>query len=221
MPFREDLDALAARHAALDAEVGAITRERDATKQLLDEVRARARLPVLDNLRVASPCHEDWAKMTGDDRVRACGSCAQSVYNLSELTREQAEQLIVDRGGRLCVRYYQRADGTILLADCEVGRRRTRKRVVIAAGVASVLAIGGVAALANRTTTETPEICAAEHVMGSIAALPDPRPVATPDAIAAPVKPPVMVMMGAVAPSPEPVSTAPVHARAPLPSPRR
>jgi hypothetical protein len=166
MPFRDDLDALAARHAALDTEVADRTRERDAAKQLLDDARARAKLPVLDNIRVASPCRADWAKMTGDDRVRACGECKQNVYNLSELTREEAEALIVEHAGRLCVRYYQRADGTILLADCTIGaRRRRRTRVIVAAGLAGALAAGAAVALHRSEPKDEP-------VMGSITATP-------------------------------------------------
>ena len=140
MTYRSDLDALAARHAALETEVANRQRDLAQTREMLDEARARARLPVLDNIRVASPCSADWTKMTGDDRARFCGDCKQNVYNLSEMTRDEAEALIGDREGRLCVRYYQRADGTILLKDCTVGVRRRRRRRVIAAGVAATLA---------------------------------------------------------------------------------
>ena len=83
MSYRNDLDALAARHDALEAEVATATRERDAASVLLEEARQRAKLPILDNIRVATPCSADWNAMTGDDRVRACGSCKKHVYNLS------------------------------------------------------------------------------------------------------------------------------------------
>jgi hypothetical protein len=81
--------------------------------------------------------------MTGDDRVRACGQCRRDVFNLSAMTREQAEQLLVERTGRLCVRYYRRADGTILTADCPVGTRNKRRRRWVAAGLGALAAIGG------------------------------------------------------------------------------
>ena len=35
--------------------------------------------------------------MTGDDRVRFCDRCRKNVYNLSSLTREQAEALVFAR----------------------------------------------------------------------------------------------------------------------------
>jgi len=114
------------------------------TRPLLDEIRAKARLPVLPNIRVASPCTADWSAMAPVDadaeRVRHCGSCNKNVYNLSQMTRAEAEALIVAHEGRLCVRYYQRKDGTILLRDCAVGVANGRKRRVIAAGAAALLA---------------------------------------------------------------------------------
>jgi hypothetical protein len=142
MSYRNDLEALAARHDALAAEVATKTRELDGVSHLLDEAKQRAKLPILPNIRVASPCSADWNAMTGDDRVRACGDCNKNVYNISELTREEAEALIVAKEGRLCVRYFQRKDGTILLKDCEVAVSQKRKRRIIAAGAAALLAGG-------------------------------------------------------------------------------
>ena len=58
----------------------------------------------------------------------------------------ETEALILQKAGELCARYYQRTDGTILLADCTVGVAQKRKRRVIAAGAAMLLAGGGAAA---------------------------------------------------------------------------
>lgn len=150
MTYRNDVDALAARHAALEAEVQAKTKELAAAAHILDEARDRARLPVLDNIRVASPCPVEWKDMTGDDRIRACSACDKNVYNLSSMTRDEAEALIVERNGNLCVRYFQRKDGTIMLADCVIGAGRKTRRRVIAAGAATLLASAGIG-LAART----------------------------------------------------------------------
>ena len=142
MSYRNDLDALAARHAALEAEVAEVSRQRDELRLVLEDAKSRAKLPILDNIRIASPCSEKWADMIGDDRVRACAKCNQDVYNLSPLTRDEAEALIRERAGRMCVRYYQRRDGTILLADCTVGRSGKRHRRALAAGIAASIAAG-------------------------------------------------------------------------------
>jgi hypothetical protein len=135
MTYRNDLDALTARQAALETEVRDRTRELDQARRLVEEISARARLPVLDNIRVAAPCAASWDAMAGDARVRACGDCQKNVYNLSELTREEAENLIREKEGKLCVRYFQRADGTVLLKDCAVGVKRRRRRRIAAVRV--------------------------------------------------------------------------------------
>lgn len=99
------------------------------------------RLPVLlENLRIASPCQEDWDEMTGDDRVRFCGGCEKNVYNLSAMTRAEAEALVGGQDGKLCVRLYQRPDGTVLTADCPVGARRLRMRARLWASVSGLAA---------------------------------------------------------------------------------
>src|SRR3712207_9211258 len=83
----------------------------------------------LARVRVAAPCPADWESMVGDERVRFCGRCSLNVYNLSGMTRREAEALITRREGRLCVRFYRRADGTIITDNCPVGLRRLRRRM--------------------------------------------------------------------------------------------
>ena len=96
----------------------------------------------LDNLGVAAPCSAEWATMTGDERVRHCALCKKNVYNLSDMSRAEAESLIREKEGRLCVRFYQRADGTVLTANCPVGLRAVQRRLRwIGAGVAAFLAL--------------------------------------------------------------------------------
>jgi hypothetical protein len=60
------------------------------------------------DMRFASPCTADWDQMVGDERVRYYPQCPRDVYNFSELTTAEVEQIIVEREGRLCARFYQR-----------------------------------------------------------------------------------------------------------------
>lgn len=83
----------------------------------------------LDNISVAAPCPASWEQMSGDDRVRHCAECNLNVYNLSELTKFEAERLIASREGRLCVRFFRRADGTILTRNCPRGLRAATERI--------------------------------------------------------------------------------------------
>lgn len=83
----------------------------------------------LDKVRVAAPCNANWDAMIGNDRSRFCGQCNLNVYNLSSMTRAAAESLIARSEGRLCVRFYRRADGSIITENCPVGLRALRRRV--------------------------------------------------------------------------------------------
>lgn len=61
----------------------------------------------IDNVRVGSPCTEDWNKMHGNDRVRMCDHCVKEVNNLSKFTRKQAKRLVRASDGNICIRYYE------------------------------------------------------------------------------------------------------------------
>ena len=90
----------------------------------------------LDNIKVASPCSADWNAMQGDERKRFCGDCKLHVYNLSGMTRYDAENLLRLSEGRLCVRYFKRPDGTILTTDCPVGWAKVKQRISFFAAAA-------------------------------------------------------------------------------------
>jgi len=83
----------------------------------------------LNNIKVASPCSADWNEMMGNERRRFCAECKLNVYNLSGMSQREAENLLLNSEGRLCVRFYKRTDGTILTKDCPVGWQAIRQRV--------------------------------------------------------------------------------------------
>lgn len=101
----------------------------------------------LKNIKIAAPCSADWNAMVGNDRVRFCGQCQLNVYNLSGYTQPEAEQLIARNEGRLCVRYYRRADGSVLTQNCPTGLQAARQKVSrwATAALSAVLSfVGGV-----------------------------------------------------------------------------
>ncbi|HEV7395396.1 MAG TPA: hypothetical protein VGN86_02700 [Pyrinomonadaceae bacterium] len=123
----------------------------------------------LDNIRVASPCNMDWEQMIGNDRSRFCGQCNLNVYNLSGMSRAEAEHLISNNEGNLCLRYYRRADGSVLTQDCPVGLRAIKRRLSnirrsIASAVLSFFAGLGIYEAMSIVTTR-PQT----HTMGTIA----------------------------------------------------
>jgi hypothetical protein len=91
----------------------------------------------LDSLHLANPCPVSWQKMTGDDRTRFCPQCQLHVYNLSAMTKQEAESFLQEKEGRTCLRFFRRADGTIMTQDCPVGRRQRRTRPALVAGLAA------------------------------------------------------------------------------------
>lgn len=94
----------------------------------------------LNNISIASPCSADWNEMYGDDRKRFCGDCKLNVYDLSGMTKAEAESLVMNAEGRLCVRFYRRADGTVITEDCPVGWAKVKQRTKLyAIAVASML----------------------------------------------------------------------------------
>jgi hypothetical protein len=92
----------------------------------------------LQQVRVASPCRASWDKMTGDEQVRFCHQCEHFVYNLSAMPKSEAENLLRSAQNsekNLCIRFYRRADGTILTEDCPIGFSAVRRRgLIMAAG---------------------------------------------------------------------------------------
>ncbi|HWS85450.1 MAG TPA: hypothetical protein VN282_00535 [Pyrinomonadaceae bacterium] len=101
----------------------------------------------LEHVRVAAPCPADWSKMVGDERVRYCNRCSLHVYNLSGMTQREAEALVTSSEGRLCVRYYRRADGTVLTRNCPVGLSALKRRAAHAATATLTAVLGFFAGL--------------------------------------------------------------------------
>ncbi len=98
----------------------------------------------LDHISVAAPCHAKWSEMSGDERARFCKLCSKHVYNLSDMSRTEAEALVQQKEGKVCVRFYQRADGTVLTDNCPVGLRAARDRMRwIGSGIAALFAFAG------------------------------------------------------------------------------
>ena len=103
------------------------------------------------------------------------------------MTTYDAENLLRLSEGRLCVRYYQRPDGTILTRDCPVGWAGVKRRISIFASAAAAVIIslfGGLLVLstfgrATRAISKIPipfvKPTPEPAIMGAIA-MPPPTP---------------------------------------------
>ncbi len=245
IPYRNDVEALRERKSTLEGELAKL---REQTTRLGDlkakEVElatelarvegrlsggeTRRALPLLDQVRVASPCSADWNAMVGDDHVRFCSGCEKNVFNLSTLSRDAAETLLRDRlGTDLCIRFYQRTDGTILSQDCPTGVKKKRRKKL-------AFAVAGAGALAAAATMFTKSTCShggafgttvTQGAMGPVAPIvestpsEEPEPANEPKTVddakeAEPPPPPpphVMgkMMQGGIGPRPDPKKPTP------------
>ena len=157
--YRTDASILADKVAsarAARAERALLRTEEAALMMDLEDIRERLEnrgikhvaLPMLDDVRIASPCDVSWSSMEGDSDVRYCSSCMKHVYNLSMMSRAEAEAVLgAAKATEVCVRLYRRADGTVITDDCPVGVRRRRfwrRTSGLAAAGILLAALGGI-----------------------------------------------------------------------------
>lgn len=91
------------------------------------------RKKIFDSIEVPNPCSQNWAGMSGNDEVRFCSSCETNIYNLSAMTRQEAEKLLNNSNGKICVRYEKNSKGKIVTAPPKL--TQITRRATIAAGV--------------------------------------------------------------------------------------
>lgn len=113
----------------------------------------------LDEVSIAAPCPVSWAEMDGDERKRFCSLCSLHVYNISQMKRKEAEDLLSENTDGVCLRLFRRADGTLITKDCPVGRRLADavKRRVRAAAVALVAMLNASAVFGRDTKLKVPD----------------------------------------------------------------
>ena len=66
--------------------------------------------------------------MRGDDVVRRCFACDLNVYNIADLTSDEAEKVITFKEGKLCSQLWRRQDGTVTTASCLDAYRQSELR---------------------------------------------------------------------------------------------
>ncbi len=82
--------------------------------------------------------------MSGDERTRFCTDCSKHVYNLSAMTTAEAEELILEKEGHLCVRYYKRKMAKcsrLIVRSDFVARSRCFMAMAVAACVAVLFVV--------------------------------------------------------------------------------
>ncbi|HEY7090419.1 MAG TPA: hypothetical protein VH518_20145 [Tepidisphaeraceae bacterium] len=92
----------------------------------------------LDVIQVNNPCPADWDQMVGDDSRRFCEHCRKFVHNLSEMPADEAERLVCENAGNLCVRFERNmSSGEVITLNYATAPRTSRGRAIMV--VASIL----------------------------------------------------------------------------------
>lgn len=110
---------------------------------------------MLDSLVIASPCSVPWDAMQGDDRKRLCCGCSKNVFNISDMSKKEAQSFLLENGTTQCMIFRRRFDGTIITDDCPVGLRKIRnacRAVYRAAASFVVLLLAAPGGMAQGTT---------------------------------------------------------------------
>ncbi len=94
----------------------------------------------MSDLRIATPCHENWEAMTAHGQGRHCAACAKTVVDIAAMSPSQARRVLrqelperIARGERVCVRAPADASGRL-----KPGRA---KRYLLTNGLAAILAM--------------------------------------------------------------------------------
>ncbi len=111
------------------------------------------RIP-LDVLEVERPCTRDWSAMKGTDCVRFCGHCRKNVYNLSGMSRAEAQRLLDVHEGDVCVRLVRRADGTVVTADADSDASTPLTSTLVWVLILLLLTLGPIAAVAFASSNQ-------------------------------------------------------------------
>lgn len=108
-------------------------------------------LPLLSSVRVETPCNENWDTMPGNERVRHCATCNHDVHDLSAMSPTEAEALLANTSGRLCVRIDTPSP---LIAS--IGSRAKNLAAALGAGIAlAACSPGEEGTRAPQTTPDT------------------------------------------------------------------
>jgi hypothetical protein len=118
----------------------------------------------------------DWNAMQGNETSRYCDHCQKQVYNLSALPADEAERLVCNSAGSLCVRFARDPVTNAVLTLEYAPQKQYSRRRAFATIAALATAFGSVAAWAGIKLTTKPAPAPPMMVLGGISAPPSPAP---------------------------------------------
>ena len=91
-------------------------------------------------IQIRTPCPKRWEELVGDERRRFCSECSLHVHNSAALTQREAQALVADAPGRVCMRIEYDPQGAPIHREARVARVA---RWVLASGAALLAACQG------------------------------------------------------------------------------
>jgi hypothetical protein len=95
-------------------------------------------------LQIAKPCPKQWDDMQGDSKRRFCQHCQLHVHNLSAMSDRERDAFVASSGGRFCIAYVKRPDGSMVTPSLGPSMRRffAPLRWGIASLIATIVPLG-------------------------------------------------------------------------------
>ena len=150
-----------------------------------------------DRNLVPVPCPEDWDRLSPEERGHFCATCQTKVWDISSMTKAEADTLVREQAGDLCVSYRERADGSVIYKpEPVVPAQRLLRRLPAAAGLSLMLAACTPTSGEKDAGPSEDKPAAAEPAAPTPEAQPEPKPEADapteakPEAEATPEDPP-------------------------------
>lgn len=101
-------------------------------------------------ITIPKPCHEDWNKMTPNEKGRHCNSCQKSVYDFTNKTDSFIIK-IFEKEGNICGRFIN----SQLKRSLNSNETESRYLPYLASGLFAFLALGTNSAIAQGDTIKT------------------------------------------------------------------
>lgn len=127
---RTVLDTDACRDVVASSHVVKEQKLQEMIENLVPE--APKNLQPIEKYGQATPCGVQWDPKATTKKFQICASCQLHVYDFAKMDMKEVQNLVFSREGKEEPKFFRRADGKFLTADCPVGRARKKQNIILA-----------------------------------------------------------------------------------------
>lgn len=88
--------------------------------------------PIMKMFKIPEACHEDWSKMTAEEKGRFCSKCSKTVHDFTKKTDKKISDTINNSEGRVCGHFKKSQLNRKIILDNPVSRNRSMVLGVLA-----------------------------------------------------------------------------------------